>query len=62
MFNSKVQVDETVLDGIQPWKTANNLDKTPSTEKIKSVINTMANDKAPGQSGLMTDTIKNLLE
>jgi hypothetical protein len=62
LFNSKVQVDETVLDGIQQRKAANHLGKTASTKEAKSAIDTMAFDKAPGQSGLMTDMIKNLPE
>jgi hypothetical protein len=35
------------------------LDATPTREEITRAIKSMAHDKAPGQSKLMTDMIKN---
>jgi hypothetical protein len=60
LFNSNEQVDETVLDGIPQRKIADHLDKVPSAKEIMSAIDGMAFDKAPGESGLTTDMIKNL--
>jgi hypothetical protein len=57
LFNSQTQVDESVLDGIPQRETANQLDKTPCTKEIKSAINGIMYDKAPGKLGVMTDII-----
>jgi hypothetical protein len=38
------------------------LDETPTAKEVKSAIDGMAYNKAPGKSGLMTDMIKNLPE
>jgi hypothetical protein len=60
LFNSKVQVDYSVLENKPQRETASQLDKAPSEKEIRSAINGMAHDKAPGQSGVTTDMIKNL--
>jgi hypothetical protein len=62
LFNSNVLVDETVLERIPQRKVATHLDETPSEKEVKSAIDSMAYDKAPGKSGLSTDMIKNLPE
>jgi hypothetical protein len=62
LFKSQVRVDESVLEGIPQRETANELDGTPSIKEIKNAIKGMAYDKAPGQSGVTTDMIKNLPE
>lgn len=62
LFNSQIQMDESVLDGIPQKENMGQLEKTLSAKEIRSAINGMAYDKALGQSGVTTDMIKNLLE
>jgi hypothetical protein len=58
LFNSKVQVDYSVLESIPQRETASQLDKAPSEKEIKSAINGMVHDKTPGQLGVTTEMIK----
>jgi hypothetical protein len=60
LFNSEVQVDPTVLDEIPQYDTKLELGIPPTTKEVKSAITSMAYKKAPGQSGVTTDMIKNL--
>mmetsp|Transcript_1492 Transcript_1492/g.2308 ORF Transcript_1492/g.2308 Transcript_1492/m.2308 type:complete len:395 (+) Transcript_1492:893-2077(+) len=60
LFNSKVQVDPTVLDSLPQHSIAHELGTIPTASDIKKAIAKMSYDKAPGQSGLTTDMIKNL--
>ena len=50
----------TILDNLPQYNIAHNLVKVPSDRKIKKAIAKMKYDKAPGQSGLTTDMVKNL--
>jgi hypothetical protein len=59
-FKSQVKVDFTVPDEIPQHQTQHKLGETPSKAEIKRAISSMANDKAPGKTGLTTDKIKNL--
>jgi hypothetical protein len=60
LFNSQVEVDPTVLDNLPQLPIQHDLGEAPTANEIKSAIASMAYKKAPGQSGLTTDMIKNL--
>ncbi len=60
LFNSQVEVDNTVLEEIPKHEIQHELGKVPSKAEIRRAISKMANNKAPGKSGLTTDMIKNL--
>ncbi len=60
LFNSETEVDNTVLDGLPQYKIAHELDGTPTRSEVLNAIKKMAYDKAPGQSKLTTDMLKNL--
>ena len=60
LFNSGVQVDPTVLDSLPQHNIAHELGTVPTANEIKKAIAKMSYDKAPGQSGLTTDMVKNL--
>jgi hypothetical protein len=60
LFNSEIEVDPTVLEGLLQYDIAHELDATPTHAEVTNAIKSMAHDKAPGQSKLTTDMIKNL--
>ena len=60
LFNSQVEVDPTVIDNLPQLPIQHDLGEAPTANEIKSAIASMAYEKAPGQSGLTTDMIKNL--
>ena len=60
LFNSQVQIDITVLDELKQHETIHELGNPPSFNEVKSAINSMKYDKAPGLSGLTTDMMKSL--
>jgi hypothetical protein len=60
LFNSNVQVDPTVLNDLPQHEIKYELGETPTASEVKNAISSMAYEKAPGQSGLTTDMIKNL--
>ena len=60
LFNSEVQIDPTVLNNLPQQNIAHDLGNVPTAHDIKKAIAKMSYDKAPGQSGLTTDMIKNL--
>ncbi len=60
LFNSEVEVDLTVLEGLLQYDISHELDASPIQDEITRAIKIMANDKDPGESKLMTDMIKNL--
>ncbi len=55
-----VEVDFSVIDEIPAHEIQQKLGVTPSKKEIKKAISKMANNKAPGKSGLTTDMIKSL--
>jgi len=61
LFNSQVEADLSVLDNLPQHEIRHEYGNTPTPKEIQSAINSMAYDKSPGQSGLSTDMIKNLL-
>ena len=60
LFKSNVQVDPTVLNDLPQHESKHEVGETPTTAEVKSAISSMAYEKAPSQSGLTTDMIKNL--
>ena len=60
LFNSEVEVDMTVLEELPQYEVKQELGEAPTHAEVMSTIKSMAYDKAPGQSKLTTDMIKNL--
>ena len=60
LFNGPFQIDPTVLNALPQHSIRHKLGTTPTSNKLKSAINSMAYDKSPGESGLTTNMIKNL--
>jgi hypothetical protein len=60
LFNSQVGIDMAVLEDIPKHEVQHKLGDVPTKTEIKKAISKMANNKAPGKSGLTTDMIKNL--
>ncbi len=60
LFNSEVEVDLTVLENLKQYEVNLELDAVPTRDEITRAIKSMTYDKAPGQSKLTTDMIKNL--
>ena len=60
LFNSQVQIDVTVLEHLPHYETIHDLGNPPMFNEVKSAINSMKYNKAPGLSGLTTDMIKSL--
>ena len=60
LFNSNVQVDPPVLNNLPQHPIQHHLGNKPTKQEVKNAISDMSYDKAPGQSGVTTDMIKNL--
>ncbi len=60
LFYSEVEVDMTVLEELPQYEVKQELGEAPTHAEVISAIKSMACDKAPGQSKLTTDMIKNL--
>jgi len=61
LFNSGTEADPLALEDLPQYKVIPELDKVPSSNKITRAIKSMSNDKAPGESKLTTDMLKNSL-
>jgi hypothetical protein len=55
-----VEVNLTVLENLPQHEVSQELDITPTRNEILRAIKNMAYDKAPSQSKMMTDMMKNL--
>jgi len=58
----KSDVEETILEQIEQRTMIQALGEPPNRQQIESVIHKMKNNKAPGDTGVTTDIIKNLPE
>ena len=60
VFNNEREVDWSVLNDILQRETLHELDETPSQAEFDAALDGLANDKAPGENGVLPDVIKAL--
>ena len=58
VLNQHSDFDDSVLDELPQWPTANHLDEAPTDEEVRRAVNQMSTGKAPGIDGIPAEILK----